>query len=46
MTEYQRQKYINGAVGSNIVKIWGFSSYLDNTQSWYFVTKIELNFEP
>ena len=30
MTEYQRQKYVNGAAGSNIVSIRGFSSDLDN----------------
>ena len=26
MTEYQRQKYVNGAAGSNIVSIWFFSN--------------------
>ena len=26
MTEYQRQKYVNGAAGSNIVSIWVFSN--------------------
>ena len=41
MTEYQRQKYVNGAAGSNIVSTYlGFYKRNNNTQRMTFVIRI------